>query len=325
MTHTPRPIEDILADADRLVLCGEVNRAREALRRARMLTREQGPADAELGILARLGELELASSFYGAARETLSEALALPWDDTRITDRAYALYMMGALEDAESNTTERDALWNQAKALLHDAGDTAGEARILRVQAGVARRARKDKRALALYGQALGLYTALGHTFHRGMVLRERGLLHRQMERPDLAHNDFETAIELFAMNGNTLDEAQTHFDLGEMLASLGNLNDGREAMLRALRAFSSAGDRKGEARALIKLGNFYRDSAPKLACKYYARCADLAGRLGLAKLEDAALVHQAELEQAARQNAAAAAVAAAAAAQGPSPAPGPG
>lgn len=289
-------VDETLHEADRHIVAGDFAQAREALRRARVCAREQGPTDQEVAVLARLGELELACDVHPAARETLTEALGLCTDETQVSDRAYVLHLLGTLEDVEGHGGRRDAYWDAARTLLSDAGDAGGEARILRVQARVACRGHHEEKALDFYTRALHIYTSLGWTFHRGTILRELGRLQKSFGRADLAHDAFDKAIDLFSMNGDLLDEALTRYDLGELLVTIGDVEGGREALSAAGRGFASAGDLAGQARTLLKLGYLSRSEAPKAARKLFVQSAELAERAGLVDLQVAALRQADEL-----------------------------
>lgn len=285
-----RCIDEPLHEADRHIVAGDFDQARNALHRARTCVQNQGPTDQEVVVLARLGELELTCGAYPAARDILTEALGLCTDDIQVSDRAYVLHLLGDLEDAEGHGDQRDSYWEAAKRLRQDVGDAGGEARILRAQARVARRAHHEEKALDLYARALHIYTSLGWGFHRGMVLREVGRLQKVFGRADLAHEAFDTAIDLFSMNGDLLDEALTRYDLGDLLGGIGDVDGAREALGAAVKSFTSAGDLPGQARTLLKLGHLNRSEAPRVAHKQFLQSADLAERSGLVDLQIAAL-----------------------------------
>ena len=60
-------VQDILAEADRLILLGEIEPARQTFAEARRLYREAGNVEGEATVLRSLGDLERAQGNHSAA------------------------------------------------------------------------------------------------------------------------------------------------------------------------------------------------------------------------------------------------------------------
>jgi len=113
-------------------------------------------------------------------------------------------------------------------------------------------------------------------------VLRSRGVIERAVGRVDEARVSLETALTLFAEQGDSNGVAHTEHGLGAVHLGEARLEEAAESYSRALQAFETSGDLFQQALVACSLGVAQKRLGRRLEAKAsFTRSLDLSRRVG--------------------------------------------
>ena len=197
-----------------------------------------------------------ARGYYSDWNETTQTALEVCRAAANIRGEAAMLHSLGALRLFERRFDEAGRLGEQALAAFERCGDSHGGALVLRNLAHLDRLTGQPARARERYDTALAGLTAAGDVIGRAHVLSNvAGLLLDQGDR-EQARDVLTEAIGLCrTVGGGRRVESQILYRLGEVYLEDADVEHAAEMFARVLRIVRHAGDRTGEAYALLGLG----------------------------------------------------------------------
>jgi tetratricopeptide (TPR) repeat protein/DNA-binding SARP family transcriptional activator len=187
----------------------------------------------------------------------------------------------------------------RSASLLAECGDRHGQAIALRTLANALRRHGHLTRALALFGDALGYYTASADPVGRCQTLRFIGQTRLDLGRRDEARQALEEAETVASELGQGRLIAQARYWIGQACLLRGDI-DGAQIAFDAV--FDVYGDTSGSGYiyALHGLGQVAaRRGDHSIAGRHLAKAADLAHEIASAPLEGRIRLSIAELREA--------------------------
>jgi CHAT domain-containing protein/Tfp pilus assembly protein PilF len=154
------------------------------------------------------------------------------------------------------------------------------------------RRAGDLRQAIALYEQALALWSELGDGVRQGRVDCWLGVVWEGLHEVERALAAYERALTLLEHGGDVAHRAFVVYVLGRLYCDVGQLEKARDYSRRALGLRREMGDLSGEAKAASNLGNVYEQLAESQeALAFLDRALDLSRQIGN-RYEEALALH---------------------------------
>lgn len=151
---------------------------------------------------------------------------------------------------------EREAsLLGAAAQLLKDAGAAKESAKVWIDTGARLRDAYHDEQALEAASRAEELTAASSELAIRAQALILRGEVSARRDSVDVAREAFETALPILRQVGDRTGEARCLVSLGDLLRQTGDLPGAQRVLEDALTTFRETDDRRGEASCLLALG----------------------------------------------------------------------
>jgi len=174
--------------------------------------------------------------------------------------RARLLYRVGQLHRRLGELDQALALLGQAMGIYRRSNDTDEEAATFN-QLGMVHTARSDfDSALSAYDEALRLWRGQGRSDQAARVLNNRALVFQSVGRPRLALEAYRQARERFRVAGDRRREATALQNLATLQLDLGEPRAALDTHLRALELIRAEGQPELEARFLVNLTLVYEE-----------------------------------------------------------------
>ncbi|MCG8919530.1 tetratricopeptide repeat protein [Actinokineospora sp. PR83] len=152
-------------------------------------------------------------------------------------------------------------------------------------------RRRRGEDGLTSYQLALDSALRRGDRYSEAKVLRGLGRIHREMNHPDAAAEQFAAAAAISRTIGDHRGQARASHSLGSIHRRAGRFDAAWEQYRRALTAFRTAGDPAGESQIHFSMGTLARnDQEPDTALDHYHTSLEISRRIGRHDLEGRAL-----------------------------------
>ena len=168
----------------------------------------------------------------------------------------------------------RSALYEDARAILTDAGTTAGLAAAMANLGMVRRLAGETDDAQKLFEDALVIARDTGDIPETAKILAEMSLIAIGADDIDTAQAYLEESVEITTRIGNRPGAAACHYYLSEIARRRGDLRAARDHAAQALATWRDVGHRLGAAGQLMTLAEISRDEADLDGARRQARTA---------------------------------------------------
>jgi DNA-binding NtrC family response regulator/tetratricopeptide (TPR) repeat protein len=249
-----------------LILIGQWDRAQEALERAFSLAKEVDERGAKVPmILDSLGELHMLRGDLDAAKDYLSQAVALANENGNKWYAAQALRTLGRCYLVVADPENALAKAKEALALAEQIGDRQAicESRLIAAEAYLLT-ANLDacSRELQRVGElTTDSATDLGFT---GESHRLNGMLNMARDDAAAAAQHFGSSVSIFDMLGDRYRAARAHLELGRAYATILPDRAG-EHLSRALNTFKDLGAKLDLSRAEEELRDLARSTPQRI------------------------------------------------------------
>jgi DNA-binding NtrC family response regulator/tetratricopeptide (TPR) repeat protein len=249
-----------------LILIGQWDRAQEALERAFSLAKEVDERGAKVPmILDSLGELHMLRGDLDAAKDYLSQAVALANENGNKWYAAQALRTLGRCHLVVTDPENALAKAKEALALAEQIGDRQAicESRLIAAEAYLLTRNLDGcSRELQRVGElTTDSATDLGFT---GESHRLNGMLNMAREDAAAAAQHFGSSVSIFDMLGDRYRAARAHLELGRAYATILPDRAG-EHLSRALNTFKELGAKLDLSRAEEDLRDLARSTPQRI------------------------------------------------------------
>lgn len=249
-----------------LILIGQWERAQEALERAFSLAKEVDERGAKVPmILDSLGELHMLRGDLDAAKDYLSQAVALANENGNKWYAAQAMRTLGRCYIVVDDPENALARAKEALALAEQIGDRQGicESRLIAAEAHLlTRNLDESSRELNRVGElTTDSATDLGFT---GEAHRLNGILNMARDDAAAAAQHFGSSVSIFDMLGDRYRAARAHLELGRAYATIMPDRAG-EHLSRALNTFKDLGAKLDLSRAEEELRDLAQSSPQRI------------------------------------------------------------
>lgn len=249
-----------------LILIGQWERAQEALERAFSLAKEVDERGAKVPmILDSLGELHMLRGDLDAAKDYLSQAVALANENGNKWYAAQAMRTLGRCYIVVDDPENALARAKEALALAEQIGDRQGicESRLIAAEAHLlTRKLDESSRELNRVSElTTDSATDLGFT---GEAHRLNGMLNMARDDAAAAAQHFGSSVSIFDMLGDRYRAARAHLELGRAYATIMPDRAG-EHLSRALNTFKDLGAKLDLSRAEEELRDLAQSTPQRI------------------------------------------------------------
>jgi len=177
-----------------------------------------------------------------AAQEDSDRALELAEAAADPRRTADALFQASLVAQRQGRWILSRAQAERSRALFHELGDRATEARLLNNLAGLEHLLGRPERALELLGRAFEIFVELDLRVDAGYVCSSRAAIQLEGLEPELAEAQARRALELLEGRADHLEEIGTaQVTLGRALTAQGRLDEAEPWILAAGATFERA------------------------------------------------------------------------------------
>ncbi len=224
---------------------------------------------------------------YERARERLRDALDIAREQGVRSLEATVLNELGSVAHREGEMDRARELYQRSLDLDRELGDRKGEADVLTGLGSVALFQQRYEQSHEYTENALEIYRELGDRqgkvdalFTLGSVAYERA--HRDRHEYDTGIEYWERCLEIASEIGDRRSVARTLYSLGQAANSKGASDEAEEYLQRSLDATREIGDRDSEINSLIGLGNVSEGEQNfHEAQSYYETAFELSEEIG--------------------------------------------
>jgi tetratricopeptide (TPR) repeat protein len=176
--------------------------------------------------------------------------------------QAKMLYYLGNVRSDQACWQEALAIFEQARAIYHQLGDTYGLACIGLAFGLLFRRLGRLDDAMAQYQQSLWVFTEVGDRSQQSFVHIGMADIHQARGHLDDAAAHIQRALPVHQQEGNLIGEVFALNDLGAIARSRGDLGASLQYLQQSLEVATRIGSRLWTARTLVALAATYREQA---------------------------------------------------------------
>jgi DNA-binding SARP family transcriptional activator/tetratricopeptide (TPR) repeat protein/GTPase SAR1 family protein len=255
---------------DALSRYGRQDDAFELHQLALTAARSDGHPIGEIGTMANLGSIFLATHDYARAAATLEAGVALARRIGHLDGEMICLHNLASVHLASGDFTAAVALYRRAVGVFHDLGNLVGEAAALH-RLGVAHRALGEPEAARrYYARSLAIRERVGIQRGQGMVHSDLADLHLANGDFDLALRHCALALALHARAGDEGARCDTLLIAADTKRMLGGVAEATEDAHQALAIAEDMADPLRRAHGLAVLGDCLVRAAVKPADKQH-------------------------------------------------------
>ncbi len=232
-----RQVGDVLGEANCIWSLGDIalarskhGEARERYEAALPLYRQVGSVLGEANCIRSLGDIALARSTYGEARERYEAALALYRQVNSVLGEANCIQRLGDIALERSNQLEARERYEAALPLFRQVGDVLGEANCIQSLGDIALAQLNHGEARQRYEAALPLYRQVGDVLGEANCIQSLGDIAR-LSDAEFANNAYQQALGLYEQIAEPYSIGRAHQRLARTTS-----NDQRAQHIQAAR-----------------------------------------------------------------------------------------
>ncbi len=216
--------------------CGQLERAREILRRSLALLQQHNDEGGTAAALVYLGIVAYQMGNYAEADRLLNDGLRISIERGDAWVRALSLCFLGLVAHAQGDYELARRLFSEDLAVWRAIDNVRGMVLCLNYFSTTLYKLGEYAEAQALLHESLTLCSATGDRFGLGTALSHLGLVAKAQGQFQEAHYLFSESLTLFKEMGNRWDIARTLNHFGVVALALGECQDAKRAYIESLR-----------------------------------------------------------------------------------------
>ena len=253
----PRRVRILLSLAELLFLAGELHEARQRLEQLLVGKKGTDLCEDHLRALELRARIEEALREYDSARDTLGGLVKLCLASNDRHRAAAAMLKQAELHLVQGENAEAHALTESAEGLVRADGDTRTMGLVHLMYGKVMRKMGSSNEAFEHFERAIALLVDPRDFAERAEALYFKGAKLSESERVSEAVEVFREGVRLCEQTGFARGLAAHLSNLGSELICIGRLEEGHDAILRALAIRERMGDSVGVAQCVTALAHY--------------------------------------------------------------------